>query len=99
MMYSPKQPGAGDLPALRRVVSRLAERSGVDLTHPPTLRALIDGELSCDSTGTRQAIADLRSALILLYRLQDSSSEDLGVQGLQRLWHAHQEFVARYGDS
>lgn len=98
-MFSSRQAGAGDLPALRRIVSRLAERSGVDLAHPPSVRALIDGELSCDSISNRQAIADLRSALILLYRLQDSSSEDLGVHGLQRLWHAHQEFVARYGDS
>lgn len=98
-MFSSRQAGAGDLPALRRIVLRLAEHCGVDLTHPPSRRALIDGELSCDSTSKRQAIADLRSALILLYRLQDSSSEDLGVHGLQRLWHAHQEFVARYGDS
>lgn len=60
---------------------------------------MIDGELSCDSAGNRQAMDDLRAALILLYRLQDSCSEDIGINGLQRLWHTHQEFVARYGDS
>jgi len=84
---------------LRRIVSRHAERSGVDLTHAPSLSALIDGELSCDSAGNRQAIADLRAALVLLYRLQDRCSEDIGIIGLQRLWHTHQEFVALHGES
>jgi hypothetical protein len=34
--------------------------------------------------------------MILLYRLEASSSEDLGVEGLRRLWRQHGEILARF---
>ena len=44
-----------------------------------------------------QVCQELRAMMILLYRLEASSSEDLGVEGLRRLWHQHGEIMARYG--
>jgi len=35
--------------------------------------------------------------LILLFRLETSSSEDLGVDGLRRLWRQHSEILGRFG--
>lgn len=34
--------------------------------------------------------------LVLLYRLEGSSSEDLGFDGMRKLWRQHSETLARF---
>lgn len=38
----------------------------------------------------------LSTMLTLLFRLEASSSEDLGNTGLRRLWRQHRELLARF---
>jgi hypothetical protein len=87
-----------DIQALRRLITQLAPQCGLD----PSDRAAVRRFLENDQTSGRsesidpQICQELRAMLILLYRLEASSSEDLGVEGLRRLWHQHGEILARF---
>ena len=90
--------GSDDIQALRRIIAQLAERCSVDLTDRATLRRLLDGDFSDDPTPPdgHQDRRDLSAMLTLLLRLEASSSEDLGITGLRRLWHEHARMLARF---
>ena len=87
-----------DMQALRRLIAQLAPQCGVDLGNRSAVRHFLDA----DSASLRgesidpQICQELRAMMILLYRLEASSSEDLGVEGLHRLWRQHSEFLARF---
>lgn len=87
-----------DMQALRRLIAHLAPQCGLDLANRSAVRHFLDH----DSASNRSEAIDpllcheLRAMLILLYRLEGSSSEDLGVEGLRRLWRQHGEFLARF---
>lgn len=85
--------------ALRQLITQLAPQCGVDLGNRTSIRHFMDSD---PATGRSESIdpqvcQELRAMMILLYRLEASSSEDLGVEGLRRLWHQHGEIMARYG--
>ena len=84
-----------DLPALRRAIEKLADHCAVDLACPHTLRQCLDGQLPTEATLSAQTadLEELRTMIVLLYRLENSTSEDLGHSGLQRLWQQHREVM------
>ncbi|UCV17969.1 hypothetical protein [Ferribacterium limneticum] len=87
-----------DMQALRRLIAQLAPQCGVDLGDRSSVRHFLDA----DATNPRsesidpQICQELRAMMVLLYRLEASSSEDLGVEGLRRLWRQHGEIMARF---
>lgn len=87
-----------DIQALRRVIAQLASRCGIDLTDRAALRALLDSDFSqCPGSGLhRQNCQELSAMLTLLFRLETSTSEDLGIAGLRRLWRLHGAVLARW---
>lgn len=87
-----------DILALRRVIAHLADRCDLDLADPVAVRHFLDGDSSHDQAGDREAqfCDELRAMLTLLFRLEASSSEDLGIAGLHRLWMQHSEILARF---
>lgn len=87
-----------ELQSLRRLIAQLAAQSGLELSDKAAVRRLLDSNHSrhpapCAAGQTSQ---DLRAMLVLLFRLEDCSSEDLGFEGLRRLWLEHSETLARY---
>ena len=87
-----------DILALRRVIAQLADRCDLDLSDPFAVRHFLDGDSSHgqESAQQHQVCEELRSMLTLLFRLEASSSEDLGIAGLHRLWMQHGEILARF---
>jgi len=87
-----------DLKPLRRVIAQLADHCGVDIDDRSAIRQLMDGDFSQrEAQGPdSKACQELRTMLTLLFRLEASSSEDLGIAGLHRLWHQHSEILARF---
>lgn len=84
-----------ELAALKAALSEFAGGLGVDLNDRRSLRALISGDWS-ELSLARSECEKLRTMLVLLYRLEDSSSEDIGIQGLQHLWRQHGEIIAAH---
>jgi hypothetical protein len=89
-----------DLQALRRLIIRLAPQCGVDLQNRLSIRQFLDNDSAARRSESvdPQLCLDLRAMMILCYRLEASSSEDLGVEGLRRLWHQHGEILARFSE-
>jgi len=89
---------AEDLLALRQVIARLAARDRLDLADRQAVRRFLDGDFSTSPEAARdpQSSHELRAMMILLFRLEASSSEDLGIDGLRRLWRQHGEILARF---
>ena len=87
-----------DLQALRRAIAQLADRCGINLLDGAALRRLLDDDFSDCRGGRRdlQYAQDLSAMLTLLFRLEASSSEDLGISGLRRLWRAHGTILAHF---
>ncbi|UCV09775.1 hypothetical protein [Dechloromonas denitrificans] len=83
-----------DLQALRRLIARLALPCGLDLSDKSAVRRFLDGAQAPGDAG--ETGQELRAMLILLFRLETCSSEDLGFAGLRRLWLEHSETLARY---
>ncbi len=88
-----------DFQPLRRMIVRLADRCDLDLTDSSAIRRFLDGDFShCHVPDwDRNSCNDLHSMITLLFRLEASSSEDLGISGLSRLWHQHSEILTRCG--
>ncbi|WP_428827790.1 hypothetical protein ACLIKD_07405 [Azonexus sp. IMCC34842] len=84
-----------DLQALRRLIARLAPPCGLDLSDKSAVRRFLDGAQPAPQ-GAAETGQELRAMLILLFRLETCSSEDLGFAGLRRLWLEHSETLARY---
>lgn len=87
---------APELLDLRQVIGQLAPRCGLDLADRAAVRGVLNGEFARCPAGAGGCCQELRALLILLYRLEASSSEDLGIDGLGRLWHQHGEILARF---
>lgn len=97
MLPASTTPPGEDLHALRRLIGELAPRCGLDLADRRAVRRFLDDEPHSRSERTDpQAAAELRRMLVLLFRLEASSSEDLGIEGLRRLWRQHGEIMARF---
>lgn len=93
----PDQPqSCEEIQALRREIARLAERSGIDLADRAVLRRVLDGNFCTGESpfGDRQPEHQLTTMLTLLFRLETSSSEDLGIVGLVGLWREHGRILA-----
>jgi hypothetical protein len=90
-----------DMQALHRLIVQLAPQCGVDLQNRQSIRRFLDDEsAACRSESIDpQLCQELRAMMILRYRLEASSSEDLGVEGLRRLWRQHGEILARFQSS
>ena len=85
-----------DLLALHAHIGRLAIACGVDISRNDTVSRVLAGDFSlCHAQGCEAEL--LRALLVLLYRLETSISEDLGVDGLVDLWRQHNEILALYG--
>ncbi|MBL0168282.1 MAG: hypothetical protein IPP85_14610 [Propionivibrio sp.] len=80
------------------MIAHLADRCDLDLADPYAVRNFLDGDSSHDQANARehQDSDELRAMLTLLFRLEASSSEDLGIAGLHRLWLQHSEILARF---
>lgn len=87
-----------DILALHRAITHLADRCDLDLADPFAVRHFLDGDSSHGQASDREAkfCDELRAMLTLLFRLEASSSEDLGIAGLHRLWMQHSEIMARF---
>lgn len=86
-----------ELQALRRLITELAPQCGLNLKDRAATRDFLDGHpLSRSEHINPQLCAELRAMLILLFRLEGSSSEDLGVEGMRRLWCQHSEILDRF---
>jgi hypothetical protein len=87
-----------DMQALRRLIAQLAPQCGVDLGNRASIRHFLDTDAAAGRSESidPQLCDELRAMMILLYRLEASSSEDLGVEGLRRLWYQHDETLARF---
>lgn len=90
------------LRTLRRAIEHLATACRLDLGNRPAIRRFLDNDPASlqHRYADPKACQELRRMLILLYRLEACSSEDLGYSGLDRLWHQHDEIVRRFrGDA
>jgi|GEM_PF-4901962 hypothetical protein len=87
-----------ELLALRRLIAQLAEQCGLALSDKAAVRSFLDNDPALCPTLRADSNTDqeLRTMLILLFRLEASSSEDLGFEGLRRLWLQHSETLARH---
>jgi hypothetical protein len=91
-----EQRGApADLLALRQLIAQQAQLCDLELSDRRAVRALLDADPLACSTSSRE----LRLMLILLFRLEASSSEDIGIEGLRRLWHQHNEILVKFSAS
>lgn len=95
---TPSSNSQEDIQALRGLITQLAEQCGLDLGNRGEVRRFLDNEsVTCHRESINPQISqELRNMLVLLYRLEASSSEDLGVEGLRRLWRQHRETLARF---
>lgn len=88
-----------DLQALRRLIEEVARQYRIDLLDRSVIARIMDGDKAIvQATGIEPELyEDLSSMLRLLVRIECSSSEDLGVSGMCRLWERHREFLRRFG--
>ena len=85
-----------DLLALRTHIGRMAIVCGVDISHEDNVSLLLAGDYSqCHEHGREAEV--LRAMLVLLYRLESSVSEDLGIDGLVSLWQQHNSVLVLHG--
>ena len=87
-----------DLLALRTHIGRLAMVCDLDISHDATVSRLLAGDFSGCHDHRREAEL-LRALLVLLYRLEASISEDLGIDGLIGLWQRHNALLIEHGFS
>jgi hypothetical protein len=87
-----------DLAALRRVIVHLSERCCLDLADRSAIGRILDGDFSDSQLPdpAHQTAQELRAMLTLLFRLESSSSEDIGIAGLHTLWRQHSEILERF---
>lgn len=85
-----------DLVPLRRMIVRLAKRCGLDLADSSAVRRFLDSDFSqCTAPDwDLNSCHDLHSMITLLFRLEASTSEDIGIDGLHSLWRQHNEILA-----
>lgn len=88
-----------ELQVLRRLIAQFAGQYGLELSDKSALRRFLDADhpLHPASLAPSKTGQELRAMLTLLFRLEACSSEDLGFEGLCRLWQEHSETLARHG--
>ncbi len=96
MSYMETLHEADDLLALRTEIGRLAMACDLDISRDDNISRLLAGDYSLCHKHGRQAEL-LRALLVLLYRLETSVSEDLGIDGLVKLWQEHNGLLALHG--
>lgn len=85
-----------DLLALRTHIRRIAIVCGVDISRDENVGRLLAGDFSqCRAHGREAEV--LRALLVLLYRLETSVSEDIGIDGLISLWQQHSALLVQHG--
>lgn len=82
--------------ALRHLIRDLAPLCGLDLDDRHSVRQFLDPTKLAGEGTDPELHAELRAMLILLFRLEGSSSEDLGFHGIRNLWRQHDETLARF---
>ena len=101
----PSMPNASeDILALRHLIEHIASIHSLDLTDKAVVTRILDGDMShcrlnTGSSGcsSNDALSEeLPTMLRLLFRLEASSSEDLGNSGLRKLWSQYREILARF---
>jgi hypothetical protein len=87
-----------DLLPLRRMIVRLANRCRLDLADSSAIRRFLDSDYSqCEAPDWDiNSCRDLHSMITLLFRLEASTSEDIGINGLHSLWRQHHEILAGF---
>ena len=87
-----------DLQALRHLIEDIARQYRLDLSDRAVLTGIMDGDLAAVRASgiSPQQVADLSTMLRLLLRLEYSSSEDIGVSGLCRLWETLRGVLKRF---
>ena len=87
-----------ELLPLRQMIVHLADCCALDLADRSAIRHFLDEDFSdCQANHQdRHSRQELQSMIILLFRLEASSSEDIGISGLHELWHQHSEIVTRF---
>lgn len=85
-----------NLQALRHLIRDLAPRCGFNLDDRNSIREFLDNRNNYAECLYPWLCAELRAMLILLFRLEASTSEDLGFHGMRKLWHQHDETLARF---
>lgn len=88
-----------DLLALRRIIHHHAPLCGLDTADAASVRQFMNGTFPSPAAlnpDSLQACREMRAMLILLLRLEASTSEDLGFDAICRLWQHHNEILARY---
>ena len=82
--------------SLQQLIGQLADQCGVNLGERQAVRRLLD----LSGPQSAPAIArELRSLLILRYRLEASCSEDLGYEGMNGLWRQLDDTLRRHRES
>ena len=83
---------------MRRLIEDIAHQYRVDLSDASVIARIVDCDYSvCQTTGIDPLLfQDYSDMLRLLIRLEGSSSEDLGVSGMSRLWERHREILKRF---
>lgn len=91
--------GPEELQSLRQLIERLAPQCALDLKDRSAVRHFLEGHASSCSESIDPRLCDeLRNMLILLFRLEGSSSEDIGFSGMRRLWQRHDDILTRFAD-
>lgn len=87
-----------DIMLLRCLTEHVADRCGLDLTDGAAVRRVLDGDMSCcrGDVHDHSLCLELPAMLRLLFRLETSSSEDLGIAGLRRLWRQYSDILSRF---
>ena len=87
-----------DLIALRRLIEDIAHQYRIDLSDRAVIARIMDCDYSVSQmTGIDPLLyQDYSDMLRLLVRLEGSSSEDLGVSGISRLWERQREILKRF---
>jgi hypothetical protein len=83
--------------SLLRLIAHRADHCNLDLNDSSAIKRFMDYDFSHCKALTRESqdCLELHSMLTLLFRLQASTSEDIGITGLRRLWQQLGEILAR----
>lgn len=87
-----------ELQALRHLIEDLARQYRIDLSDRTVLGGIMDGDpAAVRASGiSSQQLEELSAMLRLLFRLEHSSSEDMGFPGLCRLWEVLHGILRRF---
>jgi hypothetical protein len=87
-----------ELAELDQAVQQLAQLCRLDLNNELAVRRFRDGDFSLKLESNRvfSSCQELRTMLTLQLRLEASSSEDIGIDGLNFLWNQCSNILKRF---